>query len=72
MKKIVLAMAALMTICLSACSQSNKQKGNGYSALFTARPTVISATASVREASRSAARNSVMPGKGRLSYTPVG
>ena len=28
MKKIVLAMAALMTICLSACSQSNKQKEN--------------------------------------------
>ena len=28
MKKIVLAMAALMTISLSACSQSNKQKEN--------------------------------------------
>ena len=28
MKKIVLAMVALMTISLSACSQSNKQKEN--------------------------------------------
>ena len=28
MKRIVLAMAALMTICLGACSQSNKQKEN--------------------------------------------
>ena len=28
MKKIVIAMAALITISLSACSQSNKQKEN--------------------------------------------
>ncbi|MBR5393916.1 MAG: hypothetical protein IK144_02400 [Bacteroidaceae bacterium] len=28
MKKIVFAMAALLTISLSACSQSNKQKGH--------------------------------------------